>query len=210
MRIYIVRHGDTNLNKKRVLQGRYDEKLNEKGILLAKISGQNLKGIHFDEAFSSPLSRSIETVKCILEESNNYDVPIHIDNRLIEIDLGDWTLKELDNKDLEDYETINSFFHNPFSVTKCKNGESIYDVISRTQEFIKELIDRNDDKTYLVGTHGIAMRSMLNMFYKNKDNFWQTHVPYNCSFNIIEVKNGVAKLIEEDKCFYSATEDYYK
>ena len=140
MRIYIVRHGDTDLNKKRVLQGQYDEKLNEKGIFLAKISGQNLKGIHFDEAFSSPLSRSIETVKCILEESNNYDVPIHIDNRLIEIDLGDWTLKELDNKDLEDYKTINSFFHNPFSVTKCKNGESIYDVISRTQEFIKELI----------------------------------------------------------------------
>ena len=58
MKIYIVRHGETNLNKTRILQGAFDEPLNEEGIRLAKISGQNLKGIKFDEAFSSPLSRA--------------------------------------------------------------------------------------------------------------------------------------------------------
>lgn len=211
MRIYIVRHGETNLNKKRILQGQFDEKLNEDGINLAIVSGRNLKGIHFDEAFSSPLSRSIDTVRYILEESGNNNTPIYLDDRLIEINLGDWTLKDLNDKDDDEYNLITSFFKNPFSVSRCKNGESIYDVMSRTQEFIKELINRNDDKTYLIGTHGIAMRSLLNMFYEDKSNFWHTHVPYNCSFNIIEVKNGIAKLIEEDKCFYSSTKkDYYK
>lgn len=211
MKIYIFRHGETNLNKEKIIQGQYDEKLNEEGINLAKESGKNLQNIHFDEAFSSPLSRSIDTVKYILKESGNINTPLHIDNRLLEIDLGDWTLKKLDDKNNPEYDIITSFFHDPFSVTRCKNGESIHEVITRTQDFIKELIKRNDDKVYLVGTHGIAMRSMLNMFYENKNNFWHTHVPYNCSFNIIEVKNGIAKLIEEDVCFYSSPKkDYYK
>ena len=68
MLIYLVRHGETNMNQARILQGSYDEPLNKEGIELARITGKAIKDIHFDEAFSSPLSRSVDTIKIILKD----------------------------------------------------------------------------------------------------------------------------------------------
>ena len=211
MLIYIVRHGETNMNQARILQGDYDEPLNAAGINLAKITGKALTGIHFDEAFSSPLSRSLDTVKILLEESGNTSTPIHTDNRIQEANVGDWTLCHLDDKSNQDYENIHQFFKDPFSFLDVPNGENVYDVMKRTQDFIKELASRNDDKTYLVGTHGFASRCLLNMFYENKRDFWHGHVPYNCCFNILKVEKNNISLIEEDVCYYDKNniKDYY-
>lgn len=43
---------------------------------------------------------------------------------------------------------------------------------------------------------------MLNFLYEDPSSFWQKNVPYNCCVNIIEVKDGEAKLIAEDKIYY--------
>ena len=211
MLIYLVRHGETNMNQARILQGSYDEPLNKEGIELARITGKAIKDIHFDEAFSSPLSRSVDTIKIILKESGNTSTPIYTDSRLQEVNVGNWTLKNLDDKLDPEYSNIHQFFKDPFSYLDVPNGENVYDVIKRTQDFIKELAKRNDDKTYLVGTHGFATRCLLNMFYDNKQDFWHGHVPYNCCFNIIEVKNNNISLIKEDVCFYNrdSIKDYY-
>ena len=199
------------MNQARILQGNYNEPLNAAGINLAHITGKALKGIHFDEAFSSPLSRSLDTVKILLEESGNENAPIHTDKRIQEVNVGDWTLCHLDDKTNPEYDNIHQFFKDPFSFLDVPNGENVYDVMKRTQDFIKELASRNDDKTYLVGTHGFASRCLLNMFYENKKDFWHGHVPYNCCFNILEVKNKNISLVEEDVCFYdkSSIKDYY-
>ena len=199
------------MNQARILQGQYDEPLNNAGIELAKVVGKALVGVHFDEAFSSPLSRSLDTIKAVLTESGNTNTPIHADDRLKEVNVGDWTLVNLDDKTNPEYYNIHSFFKDPFSFLDVPNGENVYDVMKRTQDFIKELAERNDDKTYLVGTHGFATRCLLNMFYENKKDFWHGHVPYNCCVNIIEVKNKNISLIKEDVCFYDkdSIKDYY-
>ena len=211
MLIYIVRHGETNMNRDRILQGSFDTPLNADGINLAKITGKAIKGIHFDEAFSSPLSRSVDTIKILLEESGNTNTPINLDKRLQEVNVGDWTLCNLDDKSNPEYEHIHQFFKDPFSYLDVPNGENVYDVMKRTQDFIKELAKRDDDKTYLVGTHGFAMRSLLNMFYEDNKDFWHGHVPYNCCFNILEVKNKNISLIKEDVCYYDkdSIKDFY-
>ena len=211
MLVYIVRHGETNMNKSRMLQGNYDEPLNQEGKALAVITGKALSGIHFDEAFSSPLSRSLDTVKLILENSGNKTTPVFVDERLQEVNTGDWTLARIDDEANPEYENIHQFFKDPFSLLDIPNGENVYDVIKRTQDFIKELASRDDDKTYLIGTHGFALRCLLNMFYDNKKDFWHKHVPYNCSFNILEVKNKNISLIQEDVCYYDkdSIKDYY-
>ena len=61
MEIYIVRHGETIWNEKKLLQGRTDIELNENGRKLAIITGKNLRNTHFDIVFSSPLKRAHET-----------------------------------------------------------------------------------------------------------------------------------------------------
>ena len=58
MRLYILRHGETDWNKELRLQGQTDIQLNEKGRRLARLTAQGVKDIPFDLAITSPLSRA--------------------------------------------------------------------------------------------------------------------------------------------------------
>ena len=197
MLIYMVRHGETNLNAQRTMQGWLDEPLNQAGRDLAALTGQAMKGIHFDACISSPLKRAKETVEIILRESGN-DVEITTDDRIKEINFGDYEKKNM----LELGEDGRLFATNPFLFDRFPNGEGVRDVMKRTQAFLKELIARDDGKTYLLGVHGCAVRAMLNFLYDDPSNYWHGHVPYNCAVNIVEAEGGRARLIADDKIYY--------
>ena len=55
MRLYMMRHGETDWNKKHLWQGRTDIPLNENGRYVAELTREGLKGIPFDVAYCSPL-----------------------------------------------------------------------------------------------------------------------------------------------------------
>src|SRR3989338_5919677 len=66
--IYLVRHGETEWNEKKIIQGHSDIPLNKKGELQAKELGQEFKGIHFDAVFSSNLIRAKRTAEIAVLE----------------------------------------------------------------------------------------------------------------------------------------------
>ncbi len=199
MTIYIIRHGETDLNTYGVMQGWIDVPLNEDGRRLASITGQAMKGIHFDYCISSPLIRSKETVEIVLRESGS-KIPVHTDERIKEISFGDIEGQPLSTMGEEG----KAFFSDPFKFIGFPNGECIQDVCERTQGFLKELIARDDDKTYLIGIHGCALRAMLNYLYEDPADFWHGHVPYNCVVNIVEAKHGNGQLVADDILYYPA------
>ena len=181
MKTYIVRHGETALNAKAVMQGRIDEPLNDNGRELAVLTGQAMKGIRFDRCVSSPLGRAVETAEIILRESGS-NIPISIDDRIIELNFG-----ELEGKKLSEMGKDGILFYtDPFHFIGFPNGETINDVCKRTQEFLQELIAKDDGKTYLVSTHGCALRAMVNYLADDPSDFWLGHAPYNCSCTILE------------------------
>lgn len=123
MMIYIVRHGETELNALGVMQGWLDEPLNQAGRNLANITGQELKSVNFDYCISSPLIRSVGTCEIILRESNN-QVEITTDDRIKEINFGD-----LEGKPLAEMRELGKpFFSDPFMFRGFPKGESIQDV----------------------------------------------------------------------------------
>jgi len=195
MRIYIVRHGETDANNKAYLQGWSDDPLNENGRMLAELTGQGMKGICFDYCISSPLQRAKETAEIILKESGN-KASVTFDDRIKEINFGSFEMKSIRD------ENIVRFLKKPDADKGFPDGESIKNVMGRTQEFLKELIAKDDDKTYLVSTHACALRAMLNFLYDDPDDYWHGHVPYNCCVNIIDVKDGETTLIADDKIYY--------
>ena len=67
--IYIIRHGQTELNITNVLQGRSNHPLNETGIRQAEEAAERLKDISFDVVYSSPLIRAVRTAEIIVPES---------------------------------------------------------------------------------------------------------------------------------------------
>ncbi len=175
MKIYIIRHGETDMNARAVMQGWMDEPLNAGGRDLAVITGRAMRGIHFDGCFSSPLIRAKETAEIVLMEGRKLE------------EMGEAGLL---------------FFTDPFRFEGFPNGETVRDVCRRNQDFLMELSARNDGKTYLIGSHGCALRAMVNSLYPDPSDFWRGHAPYNCSVTIVEVSGGVPQLVEEDKVFY--------
>ena len=66
MKIYMIRHGETDWNKKRKLQGQVDIPLNEFGKLLAKETAPALADVPFAVCYTSPLKRAAETARLAL------------------------------------------------------------------------------------------------------------------------------------------------
>ncbi|MFF2755285.1 histidine phosphatase family protein [Psychrobacillus sp. NPDC058041] len=81
--IYVVRHGQTDLNKERRMQGRLGLPLNAKGIKQAELLRDALQNIKFDLVFSSPQERAIQTAEIATEKE------AIIDTRLDVFDLGE-------------------------------------------------------------------------------------------------------------------------
>ena len=201
MLIYIVRHGLTEWNKLKKLQGAADVPLAKEGILLAEKTGEALKDVKFDICFTSPLSRARQTAECVLGDRN---VPIIPDKRIQEINFGD-----LEGGCVRDAEgnyidpQVEMFFRDPVNFKRPENGEHIFDVIARTKDFWEEKTSDPSltDKTVLVASHGCAVRALLQNIYHDPENFWHGCVPPNCCVNLVEVKNGKTVLLEEDKVY---------
>ena len=201
MLIYIVRHGLTEWNKLKKLQGVADVPLAKEGILLAEKTGEALKDAKFDICFTSPLSRARQTAECVLGDRN---VPIIPDKRIQEINFGD-----LEGGCVRDAEgnyidpQVETFFRDPVNFKRPENGEDIFDVIARTKDFWEEKTSDPSltDKTVLVASHGCAVRALLQNIYHDPENFWHGCVPPNCCVNLVEVKNGKTVLLEEDKVY---------
>ena len=201
MKIYIIRHGETNSNKEGRLQGWSDDKLNDFGILLADQTGKAMKGMKFDAVFSSSLSRAKKTAEVILENIGSTR-EIIIDDRIKEINMGTFEGKKFKPGECEvDPVLVKKFFADPIHAPAYPGGESVIEVMARTQEFLKELSTK-EYETVLVSTHGCALRCMLNFLYDDPSDFWHGHVPYNCCINVVEASNGSLKLIEDDIILY--------
>ena len=202
MKIYVIRHGETNLNVKRIVQGWLDEPLNENGRRLAASAGQHMRQIRFDACVSSPLIRARETAEILLRESGN-DIPVETDDRLKEIHFGDL---EGFAPTPADAPKLRQFFGDPFSCPRFPNGETVREVCARTQEFLRELAGRDDGKTYLVSTHGCSLRAMLNPLYADPADFWHGYVPPNCSVSVIEAREGRMELTGDDLILYEISD----
>ena len=73
MELYIVRHGQTEWNKERRLQGSADIMLAKEGVEAAKKTGTALKNVAFDKIYSSPLTRAYDTA-CYIRADRNIEI----------------------------------------------------------------------------------------------------------------------------------------
>ena len=160
-----------------------------------------MKDIHFDICFTSPLTRAKQTAQYVLGDKK---VPIIEDKRIQEIDFG--VLEGTQFKDAQGKiisHEMEIFFTDPLKFKRPENGENISDILKRTREFWQEKITDPalTDKTVLVSSHGCAVRALLQNIYQDHENFWHGCVPPNCSINLVEVKDGKVRLLEEDKVY---------
>ena len=179
--IYVIRHGQTELNTRGVLQGRSDHPLNETGIRQAKEAAERLKGISFDAVYSSPLIRAVRTAKIVVPELE----PI-LDERLIEMEYGPYEGVDLRTPPPEIIEFFSDFVHNPAP----EGMEQLPEVTARVGAFLEEIRERAEAEDILVSTHAIAMKGALEYLTPGSNGaYWSKYIG-NCAVYAVPVKDG--------------------
>jgi len=197
MKIYLVRHGETDWNKKLRIQGQADIPLNRTGRMQAEVAATYLSSIQFDAVFSSPLSRARETAEIIIKDEK---IPIYIDERLKEISYGICEGLPLRLIHFCPFLRLHAYFKKPECYIPPKGGETIQELKNRCRSFLEEKIMPLEE-TYdnvLISCHGALIRAMICIATSlpNGD-FWKGKEQGNCAVTIMECKNQKIELIEE-------------
>lgn len=179
MNIYLTRHGQTKLNKKKLMQGRTDEPLNEIGELQAKEAHETVKDITFDAVYSSPLQRAVKTASII---ANADPKEIIRDERIIEVDFGKYEGKPYGGMGLK----MTLFWLLPEVFKAPKSVEPISSMVDRSKAFISDL-SKQDYENVLVVCHGGIIRALCGCLEGRKNGIKWRPKPHNCEIRIYRI-----------------------
>lgn len=156
--IILLRHGETayNANGNRYC-GRTDIALTGKGVDQAKRMQQLLEGHNFEGVFCSPLMRARQTA----EIASGAVHELQVDNRLIEIDFGQWEGKCSPDFIAEDPQAWDNWLQSPEDYAAGRVGETGRQVIDRVKSFYDDILQRYDGKTVLIVGHNGINRLFL-------------------------------------------------
>lgn len=162
--LVLIRHGQSQWNLENRFTGWVDVPLTENGRVEARRAGKSLKGlkVRFDVAYTSALSRAIETLSIVQSELGQEEFPVLKDPALNERHYGD--LQGL-NKD----ETRKKFGEAQVKLwrrsydTAPPGGESLKDTAARTLPYFESRIlpDLKAGKNVLVAAHGNSLRAIV-------------------------------------------------
>jgi 2,3-bisphosphoglycerate-dependent phosphoglycerate mutase len=162
--LVLVRHGESEWNKKNLFTGWRDVGLTEKGIAEAQTAGRKLKaqGIRFDVAFTSALIRAEHSLDLMLTEMGQKDIPVFKDVALNERDYGDLSgLNKDDARAKWGAEQV-LIWRRSYDVAP-PGGESLKDTCARVLPYyIQEILPRvlRGDNV-IVAAHGNSLRALV-------------------------------------------------
>jgi broad specificity phosphatase PhoE len=154
--LYFIRHGQTEWNAIKRMQGRWNSNLNETGRQQADVNGRFLASQNIESLFISPLDRTRQTAEIINRHTN---LPVILDDRIMEWDCGDWSgymYAEIQAKWPEDWNALQADRFNH----RGPNCENYPDMIERSGPFLEEIQNRAEDNIAIV-SHGMIGRVMV-------------------------------------------------
>lgn len=156
--ICLVRHGQTEVNNSKKIQGRKDHKLNDTGRNQARETGLYLKQYdsNWDFIYSSPLSRAFETAE-IIKEQINFKGDVIKDESFIERDFGA----------AEDQPITEEIFKYILS-DSIDNLEKSHEIQKRVSDGVLRLCKKHPGKKILIIAHSHAIKALLTFIDKNR------------------------------------------
>ena len=162
--LVLVRHGQSEWNLKNLFTGWKDPMLTEKGIAEARAAGQRLKakGLQFDVAYTSVLTRAQKTLDLILAEIGQTGLPTIKDQALNERDYGDLTGLNKDDARAKWGEEQVLIWRRSYDVPP-PGGESLKDTLARALPYYMKHIQPRvlRGERVIVAAHGNSLRSLI-------------------------------------------------
>jgi 2,3-bisphosphoglycerate-dependent phosphoglycerate mutase len=162
--IYLVRHGQTEWNAERRLQGRIDVPLNETGLAQAEMVAGEFAGHQLDAIYSSPLVRAMHTAR-IINTPHGHEIQTH--EALTEASYGPLEGIKIDDYHRQCSEHIAYFFQMSLQERVhfkiAPEAESYFEVYERVYPVLQQLSNKHQGQKILVVTHGGLMRAVFSM-----------------------------------------------
>ena len=193
--LYIIRHGETEWNVKKLCQGQTDIPLNNKGEIQAGNLSKELSHIKFNAVYSSDLIRAKRTAEIVVLEKK---LAVITTKALKERLFGRFEGKHL--QELADI--IGKSFSLPINKKqqlKFYDLEADEEVVSRVITFLREVSLINLNKNVLISTHGGVIYRLLNHLGINVPDFFVTPMK-NTGYLVLEC-DGVEFFVKENRLF---------
>lgn len=194
MRLYIARHGETLWNTQKRMQGWGNSDLTDLGTKQAKLLGQHLKEIEFNQVVCSPLGRTVETAKLIIGDR---PLEMSVNDNFKEMGFGSWEGQSPDtlrSKYPEAYKNLWTQAHNYVPV----DGETFKELQDRIIKGLDQIIQANPKGNVLLVTHGMTIQVLLlHMKGLPLNQLWDRNVVHPSSLTVIDIDGDHVEIIKE-------------
>lgn len=159
--VYLTRHGQTEWNIEKRLQGRGNSPLTKSGIERAEELKERIRELHIDAIYSSPIERALHTANILKGEKN---IEVITNEGLMEMCFGDYEGRRTDEVMSENPEwNIDLIMHGDINLC-APNGETLGSVRDRVKNAMDNILEDNKGKTILVVAHGITLKALMYYF----------------------------------------------
>lgn len=180
--IYLLRHGQTELNAERRMQGHCDSPLTEQGVAQARAMGATLRehitAPHEWKVLASPLGRAQQTARLVCAELGIAVTNIALDPRLIEVSFGEWERRQVDLLHTQ-YPALATQADWHFNAPGC---EPYAAVVARIEAW---LADAQLPAQLIVVAHGLLGRILRGIYAGlHHEALWQQDMPQDAFFRL--------------------------
>ena len=193
LRIHFIRHGQTEWNTEKKLQGHLNSPLTEEGIEQTKLLYEKIRYIDFNKIYTSPQGRAIHTAKIL---KGKKDIPIFELEEIMEMGFGN--IEGLEKEKFKEKHP-KSFMNLWTDAVKYDpsdfGGESFIEVEKRAIKGLKKLVRENISGDIIVVSHGMVLKVIFGYVLNHGlDKFWIDPVPQNTSITTISFSDGKFKI----------------
>lgn len=156
-KLILIRHGETEWNRRKMFQGQSDVELAPEGVHQAHLLAAHFPVYPLDAIYSSDLSRARTTAEIIADK---FGLTLRLEPRLREANYGRWEERSFEELALAHPTDFKRFFLEPDEFTP-EGGENFLDVQARAMSAIKEIVRAHARETVAVVSHGGVIRTVV-------------------------------------------------
>jgi len=184
--VILVRHGETEWNRREIFRGRADVKLNRRGRDQARALSLALEERDLGAVYSSPLSRAVETAEAVAEP---HGMPTEIEDGFVDFDYGLW--QGLPHAEVRQrYPRMHrDWVERPHTV-RMEGGESLRMVRRRAMQALMRVVDKHQDETVAIVAHRVVNKVVLCAVLElDNSHFWRIQQD-TCALNVFQWSHG--------------------
>ncbi len=157
MRLYLIRHGESETNRTKQFTGQTDVALTELGLRQAACVAGFFQTIPLNAVYASDLSRAMDTARPTAQQ---HGLAVQPEPDLREVYAGEWeghTFEELPGLFPEGFR----LWRDNIGTSRCTGGESMAEAVERADAALRRIAAQHPDDTVAVASHGGIIRGLI-------------------------------------------------